>query len=825
MLYRVDKASGLEEHFAGTQEVVEFAEGKVIQSVDKNSFAVLFASKPKKLLCIPDSGCRRNVAGRDWHQKLQRQLNVQGLCGIYKPEREKFRFGDSRVEESEGSWLYPVKKANQLMVFNVACVNTDCPPLLSVSSMASLGVVINFVDNEIELRGLGTTVDMQHVASGHPVLEFDVPEVTDDVPTAFTCLQEQAVSALGVSWEMPDSQEVQVLHSELVQCEHAKLLELLQNITIPPNRSRSKKLTGSDQVVVEHPPRSMLLGLYTKQGVGLSNHTEGKVELLKHIRRVARGRVKDEEYTSVMINKMDEMSDGVALHRDMYNMAEQDNWVLQLGQFKGGRIWCEGAGRQQMLAHARAPPSCPSDIRGGYLRADGTGWIHFNPQKWHLVERVQGVRYSIVLFNSKYVSRAPTELWDRLTCCGFPCSKLRSKLARAEHCKEVPRGVRKRLLRHTESLSSLWTPRPASKFRLRLMQVSDQHMLLVSWVTFTDEVIRSKVSLQLPHDWSQQKVWSSYMEIEPEVIVCEHVGANRVDQHLQALCEYHRSRGGAVLWTCNGMLVENDLEPELLDVPCHEIQEYVSHFFRETDALLASLVHDALVASVAGESAEDRRAARQQRREGLAGSPYPSTFAARRSGMDRLEMDSLRAMVPPEAPTPSAESVTVGMDDDGVWHPAEEWEVAPRSPMVSAQPEEEMMDELTGASSSALAPIPEHDLLSDGVVHRPVEVPAAPEHDLLSDGVVHRPVEVPVLSDGVVHRPVEVPAAPVSRPRTTTRVRYLPPPWRDGDVTTPRRRAYEQELDLPWQRSGRPRLNEDDDRFDAQRLPDWLQGA
>eukprot|EP00971_Amphidinium_carterae_P048678 959568-Amphidinium_carterae.1 len=266
MLYRVDKRSGLEEHFAGTQEVVEFAEGEVIQSVDKNSFAVLFASKPKKLLCIPDSGCRRNVAGRDWHQKLQRQLKVQGLCGIYKPEREKFRFGDSRVEESEGSWLYPVKKANQLMVFNVACVNTDCPPLLSVSSMASLGVVINFVDNEIELRGLGTTVDMQHVASGHPVLECDVPDVTDDVPSAFNCLQEQAASTLDVSWEMPDNKEVQVLHSELVQCEHTKLLELLQSITIPPNRSRSKKLTGSDPVVVEHPPRSMLLGLYTKQG-------------------------------------------------------------------------------------------------------------------------------------------------------------------------------------------------------------------------------------------------------------------------------------------------------------------------------------------------------------------------------------------------------------------------------------------------------------------------------------------------------------------------------------------------------------------------------
>eukprot|EP00971_Amphidinium_carterae_P035633 701518-Amphidinium_carterae.1 len=537
----------------------------------------------------------------------------------------------------------------------------------------------------------------------------------------------------------------------------------------------------------------MLLGLYTKQGVGLSNHTEGKMELLKHIRRVARGRVKDEEYTSVMINKMDEMSDGVAPHRDMYNMAEQDNWVLQLGQFKGGRIWCEGAGRQQLPCHAHRPPSCPSDIRGGYLMADGTGWIHFNPQRWHLVERVQASMCPIV-------SRAPIELWDRLTCCGFPCAKLRSKLARAEYCKEVPKGVRKRLLRHTESLSSLWTPRPASKFRLRLIHVSDQHMLLVSWVTFTDEVTRKKVSLQLPTDWSQQKVWSSYMEMEPEVVVCEHVGANRVDQHLQALCEYHRSRGGAVLWTCNGKLVENDLEPELLDVPCHEIQEYVSHFFRETDALLASLVHDALVASVAGESAEDRRAARQQRREGLAGSPYPSTFAARRSGMDRLEMDSLRAMVPVEAP--SAELVAVGMDDDGVWHPTEEWEVAPRSPTVSAQPEEEIMDELTGAASlaaasSALAPIPEHGLLSRN----------------LSDGVVHRPVEVPAAAETSV----------VPRPRA--RVRYLPPPWRDGDATTPRRRTHEQELDLPWQRSRRPRLNEDDDRFDAQRLPDWLQGA
>eukprot|EP00971_Amphidinium_carterae_P339682 6477628-Amphidinium_carterae.1 len=448
MLYRVDKRSGLEEYFAGMQEMAEDevqvqthkdGSNEVIQSVDKSSFAVLFASKPKKLLCIPDSGCRRNVAGREWHQRVQRQLRAHGLRGIFKPEREKFRFGDSRVEESEGSWLYPVKKSDRMMVFNVACVNTDCPPLLSVSSMASLGVVINFVDNEIELRGLDTKVNMQHVASGHPVLEFDLPERADRVPSAFNREHERKASSIEASWEMPKDKEVHVLHSELVPSERGKLLDMLQSITIPPNRSRSKKLTGSDSVVVEHPPRSMLLGLYTKQGVGLSNHTEGKSELLKLIRRVARERVKDEEYTSIMINKMEDTLHGVALHRDMYNMAEQDNWVLQLGQFKGGRIWCEGAGRQQLPSHVQRPPSCPDDICGGYLRPDDTGWIRFNPQKWHFVEKVQGVRYSVVLFNSKYVSRAPIELWDRLAWHGFPCVKMQQKLARAEHCKEVPR--------------------------------------------------------------------------------------------------------------------------------------------------------------------------------------------------------------------------------------------------------------------------------------------------------------------------------------------------------------------------------------------------
>eukprot|EP00971_Amphidinium_carterae_P176670 3502683-Amphidinium_carterae.1 len=84
-------------------------------------------------------------------------------------------------------------------------------------------------------------------------------------------------------------------------------------------------------------------------------------------------------------------------------------------------------------------------------------------------------------------------------------------------------------MRQTESLSSLWTPRPASRFRLRLMHVSAIDMLLLSWVTFTEEVIKCRVSLQLETDKSHCAVWNRYMEMEPEVVICDHVGSEKVD--------------------------------------------------------------------------------------------------------------------------------------------------------------------------------------------------------------------------------------------------------------------------------------------------------
>jgi hypothetical protein len=120
---------------------------------------------------IPDSGCRRSVAGKRWHDEIQERLAARGLRPVEMPCSDLFRFGDGRVVKATRSWKYPVGIYGRNGVLNMAEVPKDCPPLLSYRCMGELGVVMNFRDQALTVEG--ETRPMQKLSSGHPALDVE----------------------------------------------------------------------------------------------------------------------------------------------------------------------------------------------------------------------------------------------------------------------------------------------------------------------------------------------------------------------------------------------------------------------------------------------------------------------------------------------------------------------------------------------------------------------------------------------------------------------------------------------------------------------------
>ena len=50
-----------------------------------------------------DTGCKRSVASRQWHEAFQEQLRLRGMSGRALKSEEQFRFGDGRIAKSTKS--------------------------------------------------------------------------------------------------------------------------------------------------------------------------------------------------------------------------------------------------------------------------------------------------------------------------------------------------------------------------------------------------------------------------------------------------------------------------------------------------------------------------------------------------------------------------------------------------------------------------------------------------------------------------------------------------------------------------------------------------
>ena len=92
---------------------------------------------------ILDNGCKRNVAGSLWHKNVQEMLKQHGLRGIRQECKEQFLFGSDRVDWSKCSWLYPVGIHGHVIILDIAEIDSNCPGLMSDSTMANLDVSIH----------------------------------------------------------------------------------------------------------------------------------------------------------------------------------------------------------------------------------------------------------------------------------------------------------------------------------------------------------------------------------------------------------------------------------------------------------------------------------------------------------------------------------------------------------------------------------------------------------------------------------------------------------------------------------------------------------
>ena len=121
---------------------------------------------------IPDSGCRKSVAGRQWHGHMRKVLAEHGLTPLYRPITEHFKFGDGHVEVSKVAWTYPVGLYGAHgTTIDIAEVNSACPSLLSIEAIEELGIVLNLLNKTVSIENAKVyNQPMERASSGHPVI-------------------------------------------------------------------------------------------------------------------------------------------------------------------------------------------------------------------------------------------------------------------------------------------------------------------------------------------------------------------------------------------------------------------------------------------------------------------------------------------------------------------------------------------------------------------------------------------------------------------------------------------------------------------------------
>ena len=131
--------------------------------------------------CILDSACTSTVCGYNWYQSYVDSLSLSDVDLIKSRKGEKtFKFGIG-LAESILECDIPVYIGDRRIMLRTDVVKADVPLLLSISTMASLGMVIDLGNDVVKV--FGKSAQLNRTSSGH--LSLPISNPSQNIERAF----------------------------------------------------------------------------------------------------------------------------------------------------------------------------------------------------------------------------------------------------------------------------------------------------------------------------------------------------------------------------------------------------------------------------------------------------------------------------------------------------------------------------------------------------------------------------------------------------------------------------------------------------------------
>ena len=124
---------------------------------------------------IVDSGCGKSVIGRRTLDRYLSALPVDQGSVKYQDDKHLFRFGNGTIETSKQSVELPVGIGGRRGSLHASVLDgkaEEAPLLVSKPALRSLGAVLDFENSVLQLKSIGTDVELKEGPTGHYVLDF-----------------------------------------------------------------------------------------------------------------------------------------------------------------------------------------------------------------------------------------------------------------------------------------------------------------------------------------------------------------------------------------------------------------------------------------------------------------------------------------------------------------------------------------------------------------------------------------------------------------------------------------------------------------------------
>ena len=150
------------------QEVIQTTGYEVIPS---NPEVLIQYANQDAFLMIADTGCQRQVAGRQWHN--QRQQEISPLEALKCSERCTFSFGPNEGVPSRERYFYPAGLGGVFVSLGISAVDSNAPALFSRPAFTKLGAVPNLIEGKMYYQALQTESKLYLSPCGHLAIRID----------------------------------------------------------------------------------------------------------------------------------------------------------------------------------------------------------------------------------------------------------------------------------------------------------------------------------------------------------------------------------------------------------------------------------------------------------------------------------------------------------------------------------------------------------------------------------------------------------------------------------------------------------------------------